>query len=319
MQSEAKIDGPVKLFTDSLDTYKKHWKILVLFFCIPTVLFALSSIIKSSGSVSSVNMSVLFSLLGMVISLVMYPTGILVLSKTSQSDDSSLSFFSIFKAGLAFFLPMIFIYILSIFIFIGSAIFFIVPGIVVGLYSSFFMYALVLDGKKGFASFEESFILIGDRIFGVVGRILFSILIIIGASIIITGLHYILGVMMGIPNPLGVVIGNKLPEPDVARTFLAAGISIVSSLFVAPFTAIYSYRLYASLKSVRRADVSTKSFNVFLKVFMIIGILVTVLAMLFIPMIISKSSSMLKQKLMNPTQSIGASVIESSLFFNQDK
>lgn len=319
METEAKIDGPIKLFNDSIAIYKKHWKILILFFCIPTVFFALSSILRSEVSVSSTNMSVLFSLLGMVISLVMYPAGILLLSKTSQGDGSGLNFFSIFKAGLAFFLPMIFVYILSIFIFIGSAVFFIIPAIVVGLYSSFFMYAIVLDGKRGFASFEESFILVGDQIFGVVGRILFSVLIIIGASIIITGLHYILGVMMGIPNPLGVVIGNKLPEPDTARTFLAAGISIVSSLFVAPFTAIYSYRLYASLKSVRKADVSTKSFNIILKVFMVIGILVTLLAMLFIPMIVSKSSTMLKQKLMNPSQSLGASVIESGLFFNQDK
>jgi hypothetical protein len=146
----------------------------------------------------------------------------------------------------------------------GSAVFFIIPAIIVGIFLSFSMYTLSLEGKRGFGALIESYNLVSGRWLGVFGRVLFMALVCIGIAIVITGATAIIQSLFG------------FAVNSVASSVLSIISSFVLSTCISSLSATYLYRLYISLKGVSIQSGSAGTFKKFLIAFMVIGIIAIV-------------------------------------------
>jgi hypothetical protein len=292
-----KATGPVKLFSDSWNFYKAHWKILVPIVIFPSLLVIIGQIFgktgSDSGSVILMVLSALFMLAGFIATIAMQPAAVNTL-RTLHSDSSSpVKFWDQYKFGFKWFWWVLLLIIVQGFILLGSTILFLVPGIIVAGYVSMYLFALVLDEKKGFSAFTESYSVIKGRWWGTLGRVLFLGLIYVIASIIVS------------------IIGKILTSPLPPASSLSVSISLVLSLLLSvvfgPLSLVYVFKLYLSLKETRLLNVPTSAFKKWLIAFLVIGIIA-------IPVILA-TASILYLRVINQFQPTP----ESFVFRNMDQ
>jgi hypothetical protein len=315
-QSNSSLDGAVTLLKSSWEVYKKHWKILSTLFVIPSVINLISSLASFQQGSASIWTSGILTLLSIIASFILVPVGILAVSRLDQGQVMGMSVSSVFRSSLVFLIPLLLLYVLEGLIILGAAVFLVIPALLISYYVFFSAYCLIIDGKKGFSAFEESFRLVKDQFFPIVWRFLFAALVTMGVGIIFAGAQYLLGIMFGIPNPLGFKINNVLPAPLMSRTMLAGIMTILSTVLVAPLTAIYTFKIYDSLKKLTVSGSSTKNFRKIIIGFMVVGIIVTVFAISVLPTVVSKVIDKIKAGEVNSSKSLGASVMDSELLQN---
>ena len=129
------------------------------------------------------------------------------------------------------------------------------------------MFARILDGKKGFAAFIESYSLIKGRWWKVVGRIVFLALAVIGWRFVI--------------NIIGFAVGYSLGDGSIATSIIRIILEIVMAACMYPVIFAYMYKLYNSLKETRIENVRTSNFKKILVASMVIGVIVVI----FVPML----------------------------------
>lgn len=256
------IDGPVVLLGSAWHFFKTNWKILVPIALVPSVILMVGSLVGLLGGVFMF-IGFIVSIVGAVFSIAMAPALITTLPKIEGGAVASVRIWPQYKEGFKFFFVVLGLGILQGLIALGSAIWILVPFIIVAVYLSVYIFARILDDKKGFSAFTESFSLIKGRWWKVLGRLLFFALVYLGCAIIIMILDLLFAAIFGSKSTITFVLTM------VAQLALTA--------IVGPLALVYIYRMYNSLKVTRLQNVSTGTFKKWLITFLVIGIIVVVL------------------------------------------
>ncbi len=256
------------LFSPAWNLFKPRWKILALIAIIPSLVMYLGRLGLSSGSISFAVLGGILSVAGLVLSVALQPGMMDAVRVLSANPQAPLTVKGQYKTGFAFFWPLVYLSILQGFIFMGSAIFFILPAIAIAGYISVCVYSCVLDGKRGFDAFLDSFSLIRGRWWSVVGRLVSLSLTFAVSSLISVGAVFIVGGVLGFSTN------------SVAGTNLADIMSLIVNAALMPIAVAYLYNLYLSLKAARDASVSAASFKKWLTAALWIGVVVSVLILL---------------------------------------
>lgn len=249
--------------------FKSNWKILSLIGVMPIIVILAISIIANifgitvMGDLSLAILKIVVVVVEISLVLIMIPAMLQTLVKIDNGDTSSLKYGVQLREGFRFFWPLLGLAGLQTLIIVGSSMIFIVPGIIMNIYINQFMFARILDGKKGFSAFIESYSLVKGRWWSVLGRVMFLVLAVMGWSFVVN-LSAI-----GIANLFG------------AGSLVTVTIKVVFEIFMAacmyPVIFAYMYKLYHSLKETRDPNVKTANFKTFLIAFLIIGAFVVLL------------------------------------------
>ncbi len=89
------------------------------------------------------------------------------------------------QTGLKLFWPMLVLGLVTFLLVMGSSLFFIIPGIVVGILLSFSYYALVIDNHRGMSALKESVRLVSGSFWSLAGRWALIILAMIVIDVIL--------------------------------------------------------------------------------------------------------------------------------------
>jgi|GEM_PF-1365152 len=191
-----------QLFKDSWTLFtKKFLKFLVLggytLVAVFAVIFVCSIIFLMFGGVNAISTfgkegagNILpFILIGIVyivtvaiISVAGRIAGILIISQENEVE----SVMSIFKRSFPLVLPLFLVGLIDGFLVFGAAMLFIVPGVIVGIFLSFFSYVVIIDKKRGISALKMSAGIIQQSFGEIFSRILLLILGYFGILIVLS-------------------------------------------------------------------------------------------------------------------------------------
>jgi hypothetical protein len=267
-QISVKLEGPVNLFKGAWQLFKAQWKFLVPLFLFPALLVYVGNLLFMAKNPLLSVIAVIISIIGVVLSIALRTASVHAVHRLATDPAGKLSFKDQYRVGFSFFWSFIWIALLTLFIFAGSAALFVIPAIIVAVYSLFYTFTLVLEGKKGFASLLESYSLVRGRWWGVTGRMLFIGIIFAVIYLIMAGLAFILGAATSGPESTG----------PVSSLF-----SLIVGVIVGPLATAYMYNLYVSLKASRAPEIATATFKKWLVAFIVIGILAILTLIALVP------------------------------------
>lgn len=216
------------LMNDAFAFYKAHWKILGSITLIPGALQAVVayfSIIQeqtSPGLLSIILLAVV--IVALTLSIISAASLILAVENPSRYENP----IEALKAGMKFFLPMLWIMAISALVYLGGLLLFIIPGIIFAIWFAFSYFTLVFEGKRGWAAMQASKAYVTGRWFPVAGRILAVIVVMIALSFIVEFVLAFIAPTKAIHNGLS---------------------ALISSLY-SPFMLIYMYYMYQDLKGM---------------------------------------------------------------------
>ena len=253
--------GPVELLSVAWKLFRENWKTLMPIVMVPLLATAIGRIL----SVADV------SVLPVVGGFLVFIAGVFTIFMQIALTDSvrqisngsavALSTKAQYKVGLKLFWPFVWLVILQVLVFLGSSILFIIPAIVMGVYTSMYSLSLIIDGKRGWSAFTESYTLVRGRWWGTLGRLVSIGLVSAACYLVGVGLSFLLELLFG------------LPLKSSGAGALSAVVGDLIGIFVWPLAAIYTYKLYESLKASRLPNIETKTFRRWLITFLVIGIL----------------------------------------------
>lgn len=278
-----KITGPAELLKNTWSFFAKHWKLLVAITIIPAVISLVAQLLFSIINPIVAILAILLIIVSVILSIVMQGAVIGSIDRYSKDPTASLTIKGQYAFGFRYFWSIIFIIILQIFIFAGSYALFVIPGIIISIYTSMYAMTLFVDNKRGFSAFTESFSVVKGRWWAVLGRFVILALVIIVVYAVVFGLLYLLGFLSG--------ISAQSLTANIVYTVINLAIGAITG----PFIAIYMYKMYESLKATR-AQVSTSSFKNWLVAFLSVGILATVVILLTLPLVVLSSLNAARMK-----------------------
>lgn len=280
----AKLIGPIELVSSSWKLFRAHWKLLISIVILPSAITTVAQLLFNTGYPAFVILGLILIVVAILLGIVMQPAAISAIHRLSVETGAQLTVKGQYKIGFTYFWSIVLLIILQVFIMIGSFALLIIPGIIVSTYVGMYILARVLDDKRGFAAFSESFSLVKGRWWKVIGRLLFMGLVFAVFALVVSGLGYILNLISG--------FGPK-SEGAIAVSLLA---SLVSNAILGPLALVYIYKLYVSLKSTRLSGVSTAMFKKWLVAFLVIGIVALVAALAILPAIVLTSLGSAREK-----------------------
>jgi hypothetical protein len=258
--------SPGDLFRDAWVFFKINWKILVSIIAVPSAISLISQLFLVSNNPG---LKVLSAILGIVAFIVLLAMKLALIDSVRQLSNNPASVLSIkgqYKFGFSLFWSLIFILIIEALAVGGALALLIIPGIILAVYLSFYTFALVIDSKKGFSALIESYNLVRNRWFKVFGRI-----IVIGIAAIVV---YFIGT--GIAWLINALFGFAAHSESAA--FVAFILSTATSLVVGPFTIVYMYKLYESLKATRVVDTTHSNIKNLIIASMVVGVIAIIVA-----------------------------------------
>ena len=265
------IQGPISLLKFAWSMFVSRWKSIVPIVVVPSAVGYIGGLFTlSPGNVFFGIIAVVASVSSTVLSIAMLPALIDVVRRISIDPGTPIVLKDQYRFGFSYFWSIVFIGILMSLVGMGSFMLFVIPGIIIGVYASLYAYALVIDGKKGFSAFIESYSLIKGRWLAVFGRALFLSLISLVVWIVLVALIS--------------------PFASNPATFKIVGglFNLVVTSILTPIAIAYSYRMYVDLKSLRKSDIPTKTFKNWLVGFMCVGVLALLVILVSVPVIISR-------------------------------
>lgn len=266
-----KIIGPLELLSSSWDFFKKHWNVLVPIAILPSAISYVGSLILYLDSSLLKALGVILSILGAILYIVMIPALINTIHNIKTEHSVHLPLKEIYKRSFKFFWWFILIAIINALIGLGSSIFLIIPAIVIGVYGCFYIYTFVLEDKKGFAAFTESYSLVYHRWWPVFGRVIFI-------SLVTFAVWAVIGFILGLASKiLGIDFNTtrslQSEMPILTNSVFSGLVNIVATSIYLPVSMIYTYQMYKSLKAHKIHNVSTEAFKKWIIAFMVIGII----------------------------------------------
>ncbi len=267
----APLTGPVSLLVTARDAFKAHWKVFALIAGVPSLILYIGQAFFLTKNPILAGLGAILSIAGVLLSIALRPAIILAIQKISAEPGAALSFKEQYKAGFRYFWPVLGLSALYILISLGSGVLFVIPAIVVSIYISMYLYCRIIDGKKGFSAFTESYSLVKGRWVATLGRLLFFGLAYFVMSLAVTGVLYLASKVFG--------FGVNSETATMVTGFL----NIILNSVMLPVAILYNYSLYASLKATRipQPSPSEAGFRKWLIAFMVLGLA----AIIIIPII----------------------------------
>jgi len=299
-----KIDSPMDLLKSGLELLSGHWRTLAPIMLLPTIIMDLVTLIgyNKSGPVFLISLIVL--IITIVISVASVPALVNAISKVSADPTVKISFKEQYKLGFSYFWSYILVAIIGLFVGLGSVFLLIVPGIIVALYTSFYSYALIVDGKKGLSAFTESYSLVRGRWWPVLGRMLFLVMMMLIVGLIVSGINFLVNLIFGIPVT---VVGSSQAQIPIGASIVSMIISLVINTIIGLVSMGYTYGMYISLKSTRDQNISTTVFKRWIITFICIGIVGIILILIAAPILFLGSAG---SKIIQSNQDIKSRMIE---------
>ncbi|OHA17397.1 MAG: hypothetical protein A2830_03980 [Candidatus Taylorbacteria bacterium RIFCSPHIGHO2_01_FULL_44_110] len=277
------IDGPMTLLKFGWRLLINHWKTLVPILILPSIISYIGSLLGITHVGVLVFIGVLISIVGAVFSVAMVPAVIDAIRRVSTDSTAVINTKEQYKFGFKYFWSFILVGIIFTFAQMGSFVLFVIPGIVVWVYASMYLFTLTVDGKKGFSALTESYSLIRERWWPVLGRIVLLGVVMMVAWLvlwaIISGVAAIFGIhLFSLTNSV-----NPVASGSIVMFTISAILNLIGTCILAPIGMGYTYKLYESLKATRSANIETKTFKNWLIAFICVGVVV----MITIPIMIS--------------------------------
>ncbi len=257
--------SPLVLAVSSWKTFKSYWKPLVFITIIPSLALYISQALISVGSIPLGLIGSLLALAGAVASIALQPTLVIAVNKISTQPGAVISFREQYQAGFRYFWPVLGLVLLQGLIVTGSTLLFIVPMIIVEVYTCLYIYNRILDDKKGLSAFTENYSLVKGRWWATLGQLLFLVAVYAVSSVVIFGVLFL----------IGKAAGFSLNSPG-AEAFSGA-LNLLLNAVMMPLGVIYLYNLFVSLKATRMPDVQTDKFKKWLVFFIVLGAVALVL------------------------------------------
>ena len=266
------IKGPGILLREGWALFTNHSKVIIPIVIFPSVLSIIANLLVMTKTLPLLLIGILVSITGSIMSLVMIPAVVNATHRFSTEPGVALSFGKQYRFGFSLFWSIALVSIISVAVSLGSYVLLIVPGIIVSVYASFWLYALVIDGKRGFSALTESYSLVKGRWGSVFGRMFLVGLTLSIGWVILLGLAYLIGLLTGIPIHTINESGRSIYTTNGYILVSIANLIGYSIFFPVGIGA--SYGLYNSLKATRQAEdtVSSAKFCTWLKVFIGVGI-----------------------------------------------
>lgn len=251
--------GPAALLKDAWSIFKLHWQILVGIAVIPLLLNPLSQLLMSGiGSVLGLVLGFIILIAAIVLSIAMQGALINAIKQYSDNPSVVLSIKGQYVFGFKYFWSFLLVILIESLVIFGSFSLFVIPGIIVAIYVSFYTMTLFVDDKRGFSALTESYSVVKGRWWRVLGRFLILGLIIFAVYLVVIGLSFLIASVLG---------------QSIVTTILLFVINLVLGVVIGPFAIAYIYKLYESLKVTRSTSVTTSSFKKWLIAFLCVGIL----------------------------------------------
>lgn len=279
MESTNKLPGVFALIKQSLIFYKKNFKKLVSIGAIIIGIYAIEFILLGVFFPGEPNVETLSKggiilyflimfILGIVNTVAQMIIQIAFVKISYEADSGSLtSIKDLLKRSSKFFWPFLWVNILMGLVVIGSAVFLVIPAMILGIYLSFAAYALILDNKRGLNSLTTSFHYIKGNWWRVLWRFLGPSLIILVIGLIILAITVLFLSSSGVlsfeslkafsdsMDALSVSIENMTVVPAIVSIILY----FIGYCFFMPISFFYSYAIYKHLKAQKAApDHSTE-------------------------------------------------------------
>jgi hypothetical protein len=260
--------SPFALLRTAFSLYKKNWKKLGSILLIPVICFAIvSAFVLLTGFSHDSAIVLAGGLIGLLLDIGVFAVGIAAyialvhaIHRLSTESAPVVMVKDELRYGFSLLWPFILVVIISGLVVYGSMALLIIPGIAIAIYTGFNAFAFIIDGKRGFSALTESYALVRGRWWATFGRGLFLAILVIIALFILETIGVLAISFAGIAG------------------YVVAGLAIIlGEIVLISFALIYSYQLYAALKSTRSAEVVVSSaLKPWLVVFMVLGIFVCV-------------------------------------------
>jgi len=287
-QEQNAVIGPIELIKKSWLFLKKHAVILVSISVVPFIfvavigtLFFLASIIQSPILMT---ICAILYLAAVVLGATFYPALTHTIHKLSTETDPRITIYGQYAFGFRVFWQFILLVIISFFATWGATLLFIIPGIVVIIYSLFYFFTFTIDEKRGFAALTESYSLIKGRWWTVFGRLI-ALLLVCFATALVYGI---------IISTVGTVLSFILNGVVLYAITLVLNVSL--QIAIISFSAIYMYYLYVSLRSSRQHIIPSVAYKRWLMAFVVIGAITFVSYVAFVGSYISKNLDTIKSQ-----------------------
>lgn len=227
-----------ELFRDSLSFLAAHWRVLWGILAAPLIINILQSLFGGL-SLFLLPATLLLFLIGFFSQLALFQAIV-------EKGEPKGGVLGAYERGIPLFFSYLWVSILGTLAILGGFLLFIIPGILISISTSFALFVLFVEGRKGTAALAASWFYVKGRWWGVFWRFLFlgaAALVVYGSIIV---LLFVLGFgsgFSGIARPSTLLIMFEKVW-SLATIFL-------NELIILPFGSIYTYFLYQALRAVK--------------------------------------------------------------------
>ena len=327
------LPGVFALIRESINFYKKNYKVLISVTFVPFVFFILSNLILAlmvfpgntaeDFSNKSIIWLICFVLIGIVTTLsgfVIQHSALIALMKSIHdlSSGTVTSLKETYKWSMGIFLSVFWVYILVFLSSLPLLMFLLVPGIIISGYLSLAVYANIVDGRKGLLSLSASYYYIKGNWWKVFWRNIAVALIALALLVVLAAIVFLLvfATNQSFDFNLFFKTIESLFEFQVAVTILYYFVNFLFTCVLIPLFTIYSYLIYKNVKLLKPEPSAESDFKKSRSWFKVISIFGFVIAALFFlsPFILGIISGYKKAsvKYEKNQQSINSSVNEES-------
>ena len=239
------LSSPTALLKDSFSLYKTHFKTFLAILIIPVLLEVVVLLLEltATGEVLGVALNlvaILQTVFGIIASIVL----IKIISDLHNGNTFT-EIGPAYRQGLIFFLPLIWIGILSAIITWGAFTLLIIPALIVGVYISTAQFVVVEESERGMKAFVKSWNYVKGNWKQVFWRHAFLALLAIGIFAVVATPAFIIGSMNA------EMFEAKIPLFAPLISVFEALVAIASLLFLQPLVTIYYYYVYRELKAMK--------------------------------------------------------------------
>ncbi|MEK7151060.1 MAG: hypothetical protein AAB783_02580 [Patescibacteria group bacterium] len=215
-----------KMLSEAWSFYKQHSATLSLIGIVPAIL-----LVPSAFNIGLAGVFIV-SILSGVVSVVTQNALVLAVAENGTPIDGV---GGVYRRGLSFFIPMVWASFLTGIAILGGVLLLIIPGIIVGLYFSFYRFTVVLEQRRGLNALLASWHLAKGYLGAILWRS-FVFGVMIWAALIIVAL-------------IGSIVFSKPQKVNSIGGQLIGNILVYG--FVMPFGIAYTYVMYRALRQIK--------------------------------------------------------------------
>lgn len=257
------LPGASKLFSWAFSFYKQYFSVIAGISIIP-FLFSLVQIL--AGKSLSVSLIFILAILTFVVSFLSRLALFDAVAEEGQSVGGA------YKKSLTMFFPFIWVSGLVTLATLGGFFLFIIPGILLSIWLSLSLYVLFAENRRGTSALVASWHYVKRYWGAIFWRGLFLGLVILLISLV-------LAFVTSGPSILTALKSGVKPEVSLLSQLINL---VFNNFFILPFSIIYSYGIYKSLKEIKTAiplEADEQKIKRNITIFSVIGI-VGIIAMI---------------------------------------